>query len=154
MGERRKVIAAALAEGDNLILFPEGTTSDGRSVLPFRSALLSILEDPEAADVAVQPVTIAYSEVNGIPVSRQMLPLVVWLGEVSLGAHALGVMKLGRIRADVVFHAPVRLADYSGRKAFTASLEGTVAAGYRAVMRGREVASGSSGDFTLQETAL
>lgn len=51
-------LTAALRAGDSLILFPEGTTSDGDDVLPFRSALLA------AAMVAsrVQPIALSYSD--------------------------------------------------------------------------------------------
>src|SRR5690606_14738865 len=56
---QREAIADRLKAGDNLILFPEGTSNDGNRTLPFRSALLSVAEEaPEGSPpLAVQPVS-------------------------------------------------------------------------------------------------
>src|SRR6185312_12624204 len=65
-GNQRDEIAQRLADGDNLILFPEGTSDDGNRILPFYSALLGVAERrlPGGGPVPVQPVSIGYSELN------------------------------------------------------------------------------------------
>ena len=57
--EQRDSIAGRLAANEALILFPEGTSSDGNRVLPFKSALFSVADHAASGGVIVQPVSIA-----------------------------------------------------------------------------------------------
>jgi lyso-ornithine lipid O-acyltransferase len=61
-----------LNTGDNLMLFPEGTSSDGTRVLPFRSALFAVAQlRRDGKPITVQPVAISYTRLDGIPLGRQ-----------------------------------------------------------------------------------
>src|SRR5262245_3473475 len=80
--EDRDNIRRRLLEGDALVIFPEGTSSDGNKVLRFKSALLSAAEfamgDGDAGaerHVPVQPLSIAYVGLHGIPMGRENRPL-------------------------------------------------------------------------------
>ncbi|MBR7539732.1 1-acyl-sn-glycerol-3-phosphate acyltransferase, partial [Mycobacterium tuberculosis] len=67
-------MAARMAAGDAIVLFAEGTTSDGNRVLPFRSALIGAARQALAGGaeaVLVQPVAVAYARRHGIPLGRQ-----------------------------------------------------------------------------------
>jgi 1-acyl-sn-glycerol-3-phosphate acyltransferase len=134
--EQRNAIIERLAQGADVILFPEGTNSDGVSVMPFKSALFAVVEGPEAADFLIQPVTIAYTRVNGMPVTRGQLPDIAWVGDTELAPHAMTMMGLGPIRAEIIFHAAVRAADFADRKALMRHCHSVIAAGYRQLMRG------------------
>ena len=133
-GEQRNAIADRLGAGDSIILFPEGTNSDGTGVLPFKSALFSVTDD--LPDILIQPVTIAYTRVNGMPVTRMRLPDLAWVGDTELAPHAMGFMGLGRVRAEIRFHAPVKAANFADRKALAHYCHSVIADGYRAFMRG------------------
>lgn len=133
-GQQRDDIAARLAGGENIILFPEGTNSDGVDVLPFKSALFAVADGVD--DVLIQPVTIAYTRVNGLPVTRERLPDLAWIGDTELMPHAITFMSLGRVRADLLFHPPVRPEDFADRKALARHCEAVIAEGYRQLMRG------------------
>jgi lyso-ornithine lipid O-acyltransferase len=137
-GEQRDTIAARLAVGENIILFPEGTNSDGARVLPFKSSLFGIVGGGAegVANLLVQPVTIAYTRVNGMPVTRERLPDLAWIGDTELMPHAMAFMALGRVRAELLFHPPVRPADFADRKDLARHCELVVAEGYRLLMRG------------------
>ncbi len=142
-GEQRDAIAERLARGDSLILFPEGTNSDGTRVLPFKTSLFAVADAAIAAgatnphdDVLIQPVTIAYTRVNGLPVTRERLPDLAWIGDTELMPHALAFMRLGKVRAEIIFHPPVRRADFADRKALARHCETVIADGYRQLMRG------------------
>ncbi len=133
-GDQANAIAARLAAGDNLILFPEGTNSDGVEVLPFKSSLFAVAEGLD--DVLIQPVSLAYTRVNGMPVTRERLPDVAWIGDTQLFPHAMAFMSLGRVRAEILFHPAVRLSDFADRKALARHCEAVVSDGYRRLMRG------------------
>jgi 1-acyl-sn-glycerol-3-phosphate acyltransferase len=132
--EQRDSITERLRRGDNIILFPEGTNSDGVDMLPFKSSLFAVTDG--LPDLIVQPVTIAYTRVNGLPVTRQRLPDLAWVGDTELMPHAASFMALGRVRAELLFHPPVRAADFSSRKALSRHCETVIHSGYRKLMRG------------------
>src|SRR5438094_6465579 len=66
--EQREAIAGRLAAREALILFPEGTSGDGNRILPFKSALFSVADHAATGPVAVQPVSIAYTRLDGMPI--------------------------------------------------------------------------------------
>jgi len=108
-------IAARLAEGGNLILFAEGTSTDGSVVLPFKSALFAVAEGRDAA-LRIQPMTIAYKSIHGLPLTRGTRPLIGWYGDMDLVPHFLTILGLGQIGVEVRFHPPVDVAAFPTRK--------------------------------------
>jgi 1-acyl-sn-glycerol-3-phosphate acyltransferase len=127
-------IAERLRTGGSIILFPEGTNSDGTGVLPFKSALFSVVE--AVPGLTIQPITLAYTSINGIPVTRRHLPDIAWVGSTELAPHALAFIALGRVTAEIIFHPPLVLADFPDRKALARHCHDTILMGYRRLMRG------------------
>jgi lyso-ornithine lipid O-acyltransferase len=118
----RDEMRARLAAGDNLILFPEGTTSDGARVLPFRSAFLSIAELPATSDGTppiVQPVSIVYDRLAGLPVGRATRPIFAWYGDMEIASHYWDLAQHGGMRASVLLHPPLDPRDFPDRKSLT-----------------------------------
>ncbi len=130
-------IRSRLLSGGNVILFPEGTSSDGVHILPFKSSLFSVIGADSEADIRIQPVTIAYTHLNGLPLTRHRLVELAWVGDVGLGSHVLDCMRLGRIDASILCHEPVRSSDFPDRKALARHCEMVIADGYRQMTRGR-----------------
>ncbi|MFC4348708.1 lysophospholipid acyltransferase family protein [Kordiimonas lipolytica] len=140
--KQRDALVDRVQEGHSLILFPEGTSTDGMNVAPFKSALFSVAERADEAcdhDLLIQPVTLAYTEVNGMPLVRSQKPWVAWLGDVELFQHLRQAMGRARIEAIIEFHAPITLAEAGSRKALAAYCEQEVRLGleraHRAEMR-------------------
>ncbi|RFC63168.1 1-acyl-sn-glycerol-3-phosphate acyltransferase [Fulvimarina endophytica] len=122
-GETRRQadeIAARLSAGDVMVLFAEGTTSDGNEVRAFKTALFgaaqSSLRLSEAETVLVQPVAIAYTHSNGFPLGRSGRPLAAWPGDVELAPHLARFLIEGRVDVTVAFGEPVRFDARSDRK--------------------------------------
>lgn len=140
---QRDQLQERLAGGDNLILFPEGTSNDGNRVLPFRSALLSVAENAAEGTAArggtltVQPVSVAYIALNGIPMGHGLRPLVAWYGDMTLGPHLWQFSRLGKITVVVEFHTPVELASFGDRKELTRHCSNAVATGVERALTGR-----------------
>ena len=135
-GEARNAIVERLAAGENVILFPEGTNNDGVAVLPFKSSLFAAIKGDSDEDFIIQPVTLAYTRLNGIPITRELLPDVAWIGETALLPHLLAFMSLGRVRAEIILHPAVNTGDFADRKALARHCQAVVADGYRRLMRG------------------
>lgn len=121
-------IAARLAEGDAIVLFAEGTTGDGISVLPFRSALLGAAKEAAGADreITVQPVAIVYTALQGIPIGRLRMSDVAWHGDMDLVPHLVGLIDVGSIDAVVAFGTPIAFGPGVDRKVVTAQAEAEV----------------------------
>ena len=106
-----------LAAGDSVILFPEGTTSDGGRVLPFRSAFLSVADSARV----VQPVSVVFDRLGGLPACRRDRPLFAWYGDMDIGSHFWRLARRAKGRVTIVLHAPLDPKDWPDRKALTAA---------------------------------
>lgn len=131
-------INARLAAGDSLLVFPEGTSSDGAGVLAFKSSLLSVAAArPNGEPVAVQPVTLVYDRLDGMPAGRFLRPFIAWYGDMDLAGHAPTLLGLGVVGATVIFHPPLTLEAAGDRKTLARLCEQAVRAGYESALRGR-----------------
>lgn len=129
-------IRQRLIDGGNVILFPEGTSNDGVHILPFKSTLFAVAEGEGTAPFRIQPVTIAYTSLNGLPFTRNRLMDIAWIGDMALAPHAADVMGLGRMVAHVACHTPVRRSDFVDRKALARHCREVIAEGYHRLIRG------------------
>ena len=134
---QRDSIARRLAAKEALILFPEGTSGDGNRVLPFKSALFSVADHAATGPVTVQPVSIAYTRVNGMPIGRRYRPLFAWYGAMAMAPHLWRVLGLGRIEVVVEFHPPTTLAACGSRKMLARYCEERVKSGVATALSGR-----------------
>lgn len=140
---QRNALADRLAAGDSLILFPEGTSSDGQRLLPFKSALFAaVIEAARDHPVTVQPVSVAYLRLDGMPFGRFYRPFFAWYGDMDLAPHLWAMLGLGRLGIGVTFHAPVAASDFASRKTLSEHCERVVAAGLAAALAGRDPAYG------------
>ncbi|MEM7568708.1 MAG: lysophospholipid acyltransferase family protein [Pseudomonadota bacterium] len=137
--EQRNQIVDHLAQGHNVILFPEGTSSAGNGVLPFKSALFSVVEAAQNAGLqpVIQPVSLAYTNVNSIPLVRANRHMVSWVGDMEFLPHLIQVMRLSAIDATIHFHEPVQLDEFDSRKALAQHCEDVVGQGVRLANSGR-----------------
>jgi lyso-ornithine lipid O-acyltransferase len=121
---QRNMMASLLAERRNLVLFPEGTCGNGTRILPFKSTLFGIAEAlNEHASIMIQPISLSYTRIDGVPIGRTLRPLVAWFGDMELLNHAWQLMRLGRITVRIEYHAPVPLNNYASRKLLSSYCE-------------------------------
>lgn len=126
-GDQVGEIARRMADGEIVVLFPEGTTSDGNRMLEVKSSLFGAAAAalPLAPDsiVYVQPVAIAYMRVQGMPMGRYHRPIAGWPGDVALLPHLLGVLKAGALDVDVTFGRSIEYTKASKRKEVSSRIE-------------------------------
>jgi len=136
--DQREVLRERLLQGDSLILFPEGTSSDGNRALRFKSALFDAANiELDHGHVEVQPISIAYTRFDGMPMGRMLRPFYAWYGDMELAPHLWRALGMGTIGVDVVFHEPVRLEDFGSRKALAQHCEKVVSDGLSNALSGR-----------------
>jgi 1-acyl-sn-glycerol-3-phosphate acyltransferase len=136
---QRDAMAERLAARENLILFPEGTSNDGNRVLPFKSSLFSVAEYCSTHDrpLAVQPVSIAYTRLDGMPLGRGIRPMIAWYGDMAMFSHMWTLVGLGVITVVVEFYPVVTLRDFGSRKALAEHCRRVVSNGVAAALAGR-----------------
>jgi 1-acyl-sn-glycerol-3-phosphate acyltransferase len=144
--DERDSLATALADGRALVLFAEGTSHDGTRLKPFKSSLLAVAElAPEGRPLTVQPVTIAYTRVDGMPIGRHLRPFYAWFGDMELASHLWRVLGIGRVTIEIEFHEPVTFARFGSRKALTRYCEETIGHALAALNAGRRHAGAPLG---------
>jgi 1-acyl-sn-glycerol-3-phosphate acyltransferase len=134
---QRDEIRRRLDAGDNLILFPEGTSGDGIHLLPFKSTLFAAAEDER---VMVQPISVIYRLLDGIPLGRFYRPFFAWYGDMTMAPHLWKMLGLGQLTVVMTFHEPVRLTDFGSRKLLSEHCANIIAEGMGAMLAGREAA--------------
>jgi 1-acyl-sn-glycerol-3-phosphate acyltransferase len=135
VGRERDELIERLEAGDNIILFPEGTTSDGNRVLAFSPAFLALAES--AVRPYVQPVTIVYDELDGLPVHHCDRPEIAWYGDMELGSHYARIGRRQSLHATVILDAAIPPGTFSNRKMLTQALEARLAHNAAALRQGR-----------------
>ena len=101
-GAATREIAGRLLGGDAVVLFAEGTSSDGIRVLPFRSSLVGAVHhalgnSTHHTHVTVQPMSLAYVGFSGVPMGRGLREHVAWYGDADLIPHLLQVLSSGAV---------------------------------------------------------
>lgn len=137
-GKQKDAITRRLEGRGRLILFPEGTTSDGNRVLPFKRALFAVAQQEiEGKPLAVQPVSVAYAGFSNLPMDRDMRPTFAWYGDMDLLPHAWRFLGAGTLTVIVQFHPALTIADAGGdRRRLAAMCEETVAQGVADALAG------------------
>jgi 1-acyl-sn-glycerol-3-phosphate acyltransferase len=115
-----------LSAGHKLLFFPEGTSTDGLQVLPFKPALFAAFFDPALRNnLQIQPVTLNYVAPEGADPR-----FYGWWGDMDFGPHLLATLatrKQGSV--SVVYHPPVKVAEFANRKALAKATEDAVRGG-------------------------
>lgn len=132
--EVNDALAHRLVKGEVIVLFAEGTTSDGNRLLPFRSSLVGAAQTALMHDsverVFLQPLAITYTRRHGLPVTRRDRPFIAWYGDMDLGPHLK--LFIRGIPLDVVVTWGEPIPFNGSRKGATALAEAEVRKALRA----------------------
>lgn len=120
---QKAVLEERIRAGHHLLFFPEGTSTDGLRVLPFKSTLFSAFFTPGLErEMLIQPVSLIYRAPKGAEARYYG-----WWGDMTLGPHMLKVLARWRHgEIEVAFHAPVAVNEFESRKALAAHCERAV----------------------------
>ncbi|OBZ96844.1 acyl-phosphate glycerol 3-phosphate acyltransferase [Pararhizobium polonicum] len=140
-GNQVNEIGKRLADGEIVVLFPEGTTSDGNRLLEMKTSLFgaaaaAVPLSPTGA-VHVQPVAIAYTGLHGMPMGRYHRPVAAWPGDIALAPHLLGILYEGAVDVDVIYGEQITYTAESNRKVVSRQIEKNLRSMLALKLRGR-----------------
>jgi lyso-ornithine lipid O-acyltransferase len=139
-GEAANQIMSRLKDGDTIVLFAEGTSSDGNRVLPFKTSLFGAVTGyGENADpnLVVQTAAVVYTHLRGVTVNRADRPKIGWYGDMEMTSHAWGVLRSGPVTVTISVSPPVPLAEFKDRKDLALRTERAVRVSVLGILRGR-----------------
>ena len=130
--QEKEKLAKTIARGGRFLLFPEGTSSNGTQVLPFKPAAFAMLCDDELTQKpAIQPFSIKIAAVNGAPpTSQDEYDIYAWHGDMDLAPHLWTLGKQREVIIEVIFHESFTLPATPERKALALQCQRIVAAPY------------------------
>lgn len=121
--EAGQKIKSHLDKAENLVVFPEGTSSDGKMVLPFKSSLFNFSLQ-EGALIKIQPFTIRLVHVDGNdPDQDSYRDLYAWYGDMELLPHLWAFSCSKGAEIELVFHPPMDIAQFPDRKSLAQKAE-------------------------------
>jgi 1-acyl-sn-glycerol-3-phosphate acyltransferase len=122
-----EVFEARLQAGHKLLFFPEGTSSDGQRVLPFKPTLFAAFFSDGLKDILhIQPVSVFYRAPEG-----EDPRIYGWWGDMEFGTHLVQVLAMRRNgQVKITFHPPVAVGVYESRKALAQECEMTIRGAY------------------------
>ncbi|MCA1438864.1 1-acyl-sn-glycerol-3-phosphate acyltransferase [Ensifer sp. IC4062] len=140
-GHQVNEIGRRLADGEIVVLFPEGTTSDGNRLLDIKTSLFgaaaSAVPHSPTGVVHVQPLAISYTGIHGMPMGRYNRPIAAWPGDIGLLPHLLGVLREGALDVDVDFGEAVDYDRHANRKDVSRTIEQRIRSMLSDRLRGR-----------------
>jgi 1-acyl-sn-glycerol-3-phosphate acyltransferase len=108
------------SRGTKVVLFPEGTTSPGASILPYKK---SLLEAAIRSKSKVYPVCIRYTEVDGQPVDLKSRDRFAWYGDMTFFPHLWQLMSLRSLTIEIITSEAVAFRSHQCRKRLTGDVE-------------------------------
>ena len=144
VGQTTGEIAQRLSEGDTIVLFAEGTSSDGNRVLPFMTSLFAAAKPAsgeadgvKASNAVVQTLSVVYTRLHGIPLGRSGRPTVAWYGDMEMKGHAWELLKAGPLDVEIRVGDPVPLTSFADRKQLARHSEAQVREHVIRILRAR-----------------
>ena len=93
-----------LKNKNNLAIFPEGTSSDGNQVLPFKSSLFNIFEKNLNSEIYIQTATIIYKKKNGIMLNKKQRKKITWHSNMKFIPNVFYILKKFNIEVELILN--------------------------------------------------
>ncbi len=128
-GLKREIedIVSVLRQGMPVALFPEGTTSNGDRVQPFKNSLFA---SAVIAQADILPICLRYTGVNGEALTPHNRDKVFYYGGITFLKHFPGVLKLRSIDVECIPLRTIRAQAHHSRKGLAAEIYGVLSAAY------------------------
>lgn len=128
-------MADRLGKNRTLVFFPEATSGAGNRLLPFKSALFTVAHAMEG--ITVQPATIAYTRLNGLPIGFGWRAFFAWYGDMPLISHAWRFLQLGQTTVEIALLPPIENSAGMDRKTLAVATKQAVQVGFNRILSGQ-----------------
>ena len=124
-------MANKMQAGEDVLLFGEGTSSDGQGVLAFKPSHFAAARDllrlyPQVSTVTIQPAAIAYVSARGKKLDAEERRTLAWFGDDELAPHIWTLLKSAPVECRIAFGPPLQFRLDSARKQIALETEGRV----------------------------
>jgi 1-acyl-sn-glycerol-3-phosphate acyltransferase len=120
-------IAHTLTERFVVTLFPEGTTSNGERVQPFKNSLFDAAVE---ADTDILPVCLRYTKINGEAIGREERDAIFYYGGMSFFRHFGNLLFLKSVEVEVVPLKAITVDAHASRKTLAAEAHAAISGAY------------------------
>lgn len=120
-------IREALKQGFSVVLYPEGTSTNGERVLPFKKSLMTAAA---GTGVPILPTVINYRKVNGEPMSHKWRDYVFWYGDLTFGPALLRILSLKSAEVELEFCEEIDVLSEEHRRQIAAQVQNVIISKY------------------------
>ncbi|MGN0929102.1 MAG: lysophospholipid acyltransferase family protein [Alphaproteobacteria bacterium] len=118
-----------------LIIFPEGTSSNGCEVLPFKSSMFAMFENQigkkSDSNIVIQPVSMAYVSKRGKKMTdSERQAFAWWLDSQTITNHLFGAVRAMPVDVEVIIHKPIDISKFKDRKELALYCHNIVESGF------------------------
>lgn len=99
-----EALVGLLEDDFNVFIFPEGTSTNGLEILPFKKSLFRV---PFQTGFPILPICLRYQSIDGKPFSKENCDRIAWHGDMTFGPHFLQLMGIKNIKAEVHYLEPL-----------------------------------------------
>jgi 1-acyl-sn-glycerol-3-phosphate acyltransferase len=132
---KAKKVANALEtmikNGKSLVLFPEGTSSTGETVLPFKSSLFSIAQPKDMKPIPIQPLIIDLVDVDGKPITKENRDIYAWYADMDFAPHFWKFLQTGGATVKLTFLEVIIPTPDQNRKELCQMVEQKISSGLK-----------------------
>lgn len=140
--EQKKKIREIIEGGDSILIFPESTTNDGNEVLPFKSSMFGVAEPNENAHedehIAIQPISIVYTHIDGEIASEHNMDKVAWYGDMKFLPHFWNLLACKGAKVKIMYHSELYYEDFGDRKSLSKHCEEIITKGVEEIKNNNE----------------
>ena len=127
MKKEVEALVDLLTKGLNVFIFPEGTSTNGLEILPFKKSLFRV---PYQTQFPILPICLKYETINGEPFSADNCDRITWHGDMTFASHFLQLMTLKGIKATVKYLNPMDPKDFESHGDLAAAAEKVIRSAY------------------------
>ena len=131
IGHFSEIIKARFHLNDSLVLFPEGTSGDGKTVKTFKSSYFGVADN---SAIAVVPISVVYLSHYGLPLTQRRRPSFAWYGNMDLVPHLWSMLKAGPLGVKIIIHPAL---PKQARKQMSAMAENIIRIGLHEALHGK-----------------
>lgn len=125
-------IREALKQGLNVTLYPEGTSTNGEKILPFKKSLMT---SAAGSGAPILPLVVNYTHVNGEPMSDRWRDTVCWYGDISFESAMWRMFAAREIVVEIEFLQEIHIHSDEQRREIAAMAQGRIEAAFRPIRK-------------------